>query len=295
MEDIKKKLQWLEIFLGYSCNLRCSFCFQKDLRKKNPKYIDEGVVRGVILEGFEQWKRSLIFSGWDPMGDKNLLSYVLYARELWYEDIRIHTNGIVLSSKEVFEKYVLAGVNGFILSVHGYGPVHDILVKLPWAFEKVFKALAHFVDLKKKYPYLVLDTNTVLTKHNYTTLHTLFKFLSFFPITRSQIVQLYSLGLFSQQEKSALYVTYEDFNPYLTRIIALYWRNITLENFPFCKVDISVYNNIISRQQYDNDAYWNIGENLEESSTTFIEKCRECEYRKQCTGIPKDYLQIFNF
>ncbi|MBT3726525.1 hypothetical protein HOG21_02225 [bacterium] len=47
---------------------------------------------------------------------------------------------------------------------------------------------------------------------NYKNLDKLFKFLSYFPITRSQIVQLYSLNLFTDLEKQHLYVSYDEFN-----------------------------------------------------------------------------------
>ena len=54
------------------------------------------------------------------MLDKNLMNYVIYAKTKGYEDIRIHTNGLMLASEVIFEKYILAGVNAFIMSIHGY-------------------------------------------------------------------------------------------------------------------------------------------------------------------------------
>lgn len=287
-------MNWVEIFLGYSCNLKCSFCFQKDLRYKNPKFIEEIKVKQIIFEWYNSWKQNLIFSWGDPMLDPKLLVYVEYAKNLGYNDIRIHTNWLILSNKTIFEKYVKSWVSWFIISIHWYDKLHDILVKNDWAFKKVTKTLLNFVELKKKYPYLVLDTNTVLTKHNYKTLFKLFKFLSFFPITRSQLVQLYSLWLYSDDEKKSLYLKYEDFKDVLDDIVLNFWKNLTLENFPFCETSTKVHKNILQRQRYDNDAYWNIWENLEESSTTYIKKCEKCEFKNNCTGYPKDYLKIFN-
>gem|GEM_PF-5963072 len=100
-----------------------------------------------------------------------------------------------------------------------------------------------------------MDTNTVLTRYNYKTLYNLFKFLSLFPITRSQLVQLYSLDLFSLKEKKDLYVSYEDFDTYLGKILTLENINITLENFPFCKINKKYYPHILERRIYNNDAY----------------------------------------
>jgi len=287
-------IKWIEIFLWYRCNLNCVFCFQKNLRKTEKNNIDYLKVKKIIDDWSENWKKSIIFSWWEPLLDKNIFDYISFAKQKGYTDIRIHSNWLILSKKEIFEQYILSWVNAFIVSIHWYWEVHDISVRSKWAFDKIKITLINFLELKKKYNYLVLDTNTVLTKYNYNTLDKLFKFLSFFPITRSQLVQLYSLWLYENKEKKSLYVKYEDFNWYLDNIIKIYWKNITLENFPFCQVNEFVYNNIIKRQIYNNDAFWYLWENLEESSTMYIEKCKKCEYKSFCAWIPKDYLQIFN-
>jgi hypothetical protein len=116
------------------------------------------------------------------------------------------------------------------------------------------KTFLNLREIKKYNSEFVIDTNTVLTKYNYKTLYTLFKFLSYFPITRSQIVQLYSLYLFDFSEKKKLYVPYNLFLNEIKKIVKIN-NNITLENFPLCKVDEKYWNYIIKRQKYDNEAY----------------------------------------
>jgi MoaA/NifB/PqqE/SkfB family radical SAM enzyme len=73
----------------------------------------------------------------------------------------------------------------------------------------------NLLEIKKENSKITIDTNTVLNKFNYKNLDILFKFLSYFPITRSQIVQLYSLYLFTFEEKKKLYISYDDFAPYI--------------------------------------------------------------------------------
>ena len=117
--------------------------------------------------------------------------------------------------------------------------------------------LLNIFNLKKADKNFVLDTNTVLTRLNYNSIHILTKFLSYFPVTRSQIVQLYSLYLFDINEKKDLYVSYDEFSKYIPRIVETN-KNITFENFPLCKVDRRYWNFILKRQKYNNDAYGNM-------------------------------------
>ena len=82
--------KWIEIFLGYSCHLKCSFCFQKDLRQQYPKFLEKTKVEKMIGDWYAQGKTFIVFSGGEATLDTNLYWYVSLSRELWYKDIRIH-------------------------------------------------------------------------------------------------------------------------------------------------------------------------------------------------------------
>lgn len=286
-------LNWIEIFLWYPCNQKCSFCFQKDLRYKESKFLDYEEVISIIDKWFLDWKNSIIFSWWESTMDKNLLNYILYCKKKWFSDIRVHTNGLIFSNNDILLEYYKSWINWIIISIHGYWKIHDYLVWLNWAFDKLKISLSNISNLIKNDNKFVLDTNTVLTKYNYNSIHILFKFLSYFPITRSQIVQLYSLYLFSLEEKKGLYVSYDKFKPYISKVIENN-HNVTFENFPLCKVDKVYWDFIIKRQKYDNDAYWNMWEWFEESDCTYLESCEKCLFKNDCVWIPKDYLKVFD-
>ncbi len=285
-------LNWLEIFLWYPCNQKCNFCFQKDLRFKESKFLDYDVVIDIIDKWFLEWKNSIIFSWWEATMDKNLLSYIKYCKNKWFLDIRVHTNWLLFSNNEKLLDYYNSWMNWVIISIHWFWKIHDYLVWLDWAFEKLKKTFLNIWYLISKDKNFVLDTNTVLTKYNYKTIHILTKFLSYFPITRIQVVQLYSLYLFSLGEKKSLYISYEEFYPFIWKIIESN-KSVTFENFPFCKFDNKYIDNIIKRKKYDNDAYWNMWEWFEESDCKFLDTCYSCKYREDCSWIPKDYLSVY--
>ena len=286
-------LNWLEIFLWYPCNQKCLFCFQKDLRKEKNKFLDYDYVISLIDNWFLEWKRSIIFSWWESTMDINLINYISYCKKKWFLDIRVHSNWIYFSNKENLYKYYNSWMTGIIISIHWYWKIHDYLVKLDWAFDLLKKTFLNLSDLKKKDNNFVIDTNTVLTKYNYKNIYVLAKFLSYFPITRIQIVQLYSLYLFNFNEKKSLYISYENFSSEIEKIINCS-SNITFENFPLCKVDNIYWDYIIKRQKYDNEAYWNMWEWFDESDCIYLDWCDKCKYKNLCTGIPKNYLEVFS-
>ena len=285
--------KWVEIFLWYSCHLKCSFCFQKDLRKKEPSFISKEIVEKIIIDWSNDNSTFLVFSWWEATLDKNLIYYIALAKEKGYIDIRVHTNGLTFASENILKQYIEAGMTGVVISIHWYGAIHDALVWLDGAFNKVKKTLINLYQIKKEYPDFVIDTNTAIAPLNKNNLAILFKFLSYFPITRSQIVQLYSLYLFSHDEKKSLYVPYKDFENELWKILKISNINVTLENFPFCKVDEEYWSHIEKRQKYNNDAYGNMWEWLEESSTIMLRNCSICRKKEICSGVPKDYIEIY--
>jgi len=286
------ELKWIEIFLWYACNQNCIFCFQKNLRYKEPKFVSYEYVINIIDKWIADKKKSIIFSGWESTLDPNLIKYIKYCNENGFVDIRVHTNWLIFSDKEVLNTYIFLWMTGVIISIHWYWKIHDYLVWFDWAFDKVKATLFNLIEIKKNNNKFVIDINTVLNKFNYNNLDVLFKFLSYFPITRNQIVQLYSLYLFDDKEKSKLYISYDKFIPEIWKI---YWvnKNITLENFPFCKVDKKYWDLITKRQKYNNEAYWNMWEWFEESDCTYLENCNLCSYKNECIWIPKDYLNVF--
>lgn len=286
--------KWVEIFLWYSCHLKCSFCFQKNLREQQPLFLNKEVVEDIIIKWAEKGGDFLVFSWWEATLDKNLLSYIELGKKNFYSDIRVHTNWLMFSSKNILDQYIQAGMTGVVISIHWYGMVHDKLVGLTGAFDKVRKTLLNLYEIKKENPKFVIDTNTALAPLNKNNLFTLFKFLSYFPITRCQIVQLYSLYLFSYKEKQSLYVTYKDFESELWKILNLSSIHVTLENFPFCKVEEKYWPHIEKRQKYNNNAYGNMWEWLEESSTELLEGCQKCIKKDICTWVPRDYIEIYS-
>lgn len=296
--DIKNQ-KWLEIFLWYTCNIKCDFCYQKDLRFEYTKNISKEEVELLIQNWKKQWKQFIIFSGWEPTLDKNLPYYIAYANSLWYEHIRVHTNGFGFRNYEYLEDLNKEGLTGVTISVHGFWKVHDIITKVDGSFSIIVQSLVNFQKLKKKDSSFVIDTNTVICKKNYKNIPQLIKFLSYFSITRWQIVLSYSLGLFTISEKKLLIPKYNEIVPYLEQCIdvaVIKKRKFVLENVPFCVISKEYWSSILENIKIQKDSITLKDGNLGITNSHWMEnskKCVDCSMKGTCRGIPEDYKELY--
>lgn len=295
--DIKEQ-EWLEIFLWYICNIKCSFCYQKDLRRRFSKNIEKIEVERLLKEGIEKEKKFVIFSGGEPTLDKNLWFYIGLAKDLGYEHIRVHTNGWWFRDfwylKDLYKKWL----TWVTLSVHWYGKIQDLISWVKWNFNYILQSLINFEKIKREDRNFIIDTNTVICKLNYKNIPTLVKFLRYFSITRWQIVLAYSLWLFSNFEKTKIVPTYEEIIPFLKESINIAQENkkkFVLENIPYCVVEkdywFAISENIKIQKEsilVDKWNVWNTNTNWMQNS----KKCEKCSMSSKCRWLPIDYFKV---
>jgi len=298
MSDIKD-LEWLEIFLGYACNVRCNFCYQKDLRLEHPKNFSKTHVESLIDQGFKAGKRFIIFSWWEATLDKNLPDYILYAKNLGFEHIRVHTNGFRFQKYDYLLDLANKGLTWVTISVHWIKKIHDLVSKVPWSFDVILKALVNFQKYKLIDSNFTIDTNSVVCKQNYKNIPQLVKFLSKFDVTRGQIVLAYSLDLFTQSEKQGIIPEYKYILPYLEETLDIAHTNkkkFVLENIPFCLLGDQYYSDVLENIKVLKESYTILDtqeSNLDNKWMYKWEKCKGCKLYENCRGIPEDYYNTY--
>ncbi len=298
MQDIKN-LDWLEIFLGYKCNVKCNFCYQKNLRIFYKENIKKSDVINLLDNWYKSWKRFVIFSWWEPTLDKNLEYYIKYSNTIWFKHIRVHTNGFMFNSYDYTLNLYKAWLTWVTISIHWYKEKHDQIVWVNGSFNIIINALKNFQKIKVNDNSFVYDTNTVVTKDNYKNLPKLINFLSFFNLTRWQIVLSYSLDLFNIKEKKNIIPRYEKILPYLKKslnISIVKNKRFVLENVPFCVIDKRYWWKIISNIKINKSSItikeWNIwNTNLTWMVSSL--KCKSCYFVDKCRWIPKDYYEAY--
>lgn len=298
MNDIKN-LEWLEIFLWYACNVKCSFCYQKDLRLEYKNNIEKEKVLNLIDDWFNQWKRFIIFSWWEATLDKNLSYYIWYAKNKGFEHIRVHTNGFWFKKYDYLQNLFDQWLTGVIISVHWFGKIHDSISRAPGSFQNILKALINFEKLKAIEPSFVFDTNTVICKQNYKYLEKLIVLLSKFTITRGQLVMPYTLDLFTHQEKLNLIPEFKNCIPYIIKLLDIWVNNnkrFVIENIPFCKIANHYWMHIIDNIKTIKDAVTlsdTYKSNLDDSWMKKWNDCQKCIMNNVCKWVPQDYFKIY--
>lgn len=299
MKNDIKELEGLEIFLWYKCNVNCSFCYQKDLRSRYKKNLEKDDVIKLLNIWFENWKKFIIFSWWEPTLDKNLWLYIDYSKKLWFEHIRVHTNWFWFRKFEYLKDLYNKGLTWITISIHWYNEFHDKIAWINWSFEIIKKALKNFELLKRMHNNFIIDTNTVVSNDNYKHIAKLVLFLCNFSITRGQIVLAYSLDLFSKEEKKMIIPEFKEIIPYLEKCLKvsyIYNKKFVLENIPFCVIEKKYWKQIITNIKIQKDSVtikeWNVW-NTNLSWMVNSDKCEECIMNSKCRRLPKDYYEIY--
>jgi len=222
-----------EVMLHKLCNEKCLFCSQEhETRLTAPKPSDADIFFR-ILQGKKQWYQMLWFTWWEPLIHPKIVDYVKFASKIWFDFIRIQTNGVMLHDENLTKNLVDAWVTFFKLSIHHYiAEKHNKLVWLPWAFEKVMKWVEYISKLWAR-----IWVNMVVTKENYKDL---VNFCSFFLDKWARdfviILPLYEGNMGKEWKK--IWVKFTDTVPYIIDVLhffdSLWLKRPLILNLPLC-------------------------------------------------------------
>lgn len=133
------------MWLGQTCNQRCYFCYfaRRILDQNHPEHdfmeIDKAKEICRTLREF-YGNTSIDIQGGEPTIYADIFELIRYCREIGLYPTLI-TNGLVLGRPGVLEKYRNAGIRDFLVSLHGIGGVHDEVVGVNGAYEKIVRAI----------------------------------------------------------------------------------------------------------------------------------------------------------
>ena len=157
----------LELFLNYSCQAKCAFCY-------NPPITDELLRRELpyaraaeaLYAAARGGARRLNLHGGEVTLRDDLPKILRLARKVGFEQVTLVTNGVRLGAARYARALSVAGVTHVRLSVHAPDAgSHDAIVEVPGAFERVLLAIGHLRRLG-----VPLGLNFVLVKANTASL-----------------------------------------------------------------------------------------------------------------------------
>ncbi len=141
------------------CDYRCTFCFMG-----SDKHVAENARLVAELDYDEEWRRiesiidegrnnpeinALHIMGNDPCHHPHLIRAVEYAKQQGYCGVVLESNAVAYDDAELAAGVIAAGVTKLKIPVYGAtAEVHDAIVRLPGAFDRLMAALNNFAEHK---------------------------------------------------------------------------------------------------------------------------------------------------
>lgn len=178
----------VDVKVWFACNNYCTFCVQWDKRLKyKPRTLDE--INEILLEEYNKWAKYVVFTWWEPTVHPKLVEAVQYAKDIWYKQIQIQSNGTNFDKMDYVKKLINAWVTEFSPSIHGFNrETHNKQVWTPGAWDKVIKWL---INLRKLNQCVII--NSVITKDNYKEIPELAALLIKLQVTQFQFAFVHIL------------------------------------------------------------------------------------------------------
>lgn len=247
----------VDINVGYSCNERCKFCYYiqtvKDREKEKDLPTEE--VRKRIAFIRSQGIETLEFTGGEPTIRTDLIELVTYAKSLGFRSISMITNALRLSFPDYTKALVEAGVDDFLISIHGHNAeVHDRVTEIPGGFDKVLVGVKNLLTHPVK-----VRANCVISGINYTgAVETLALYHSL-GLQTANFILFNPIVEADWRSAPELNVAYSDAAPYIHKAIDAYKdkiQKITVRYIPLCVMKgYESYVTNMPQIQYDPDEW----------------------------------------
>ena len=180
---------WVRII--NACNSACIFCLDSD--SHDLRIIDEKEIQTKIKDSYKPWLyNKIIISGWEASIDPRFLSFLSYARDIWYERIQTITNWQRFSNPEFMAEAVRNWLQELTFSIHWHtSKLHDFLTWIPGSFDKAISAL---VEIKKNHPQIIVNIDIVLNRLNIDFLPDIIRFFMKFDVYEYDLLQVIPFG-----------------------------------------------------------------------------------------------------
>jgi MoaA/NifB/PqqE/SkfB family radical SAM enzyme len=136
----RKPLRYVDLAIGYACNLKCQHCFATALDKKGRRRITPAEFRGIVRQAMELGALNFSFQGGEPTLYPELLDFIKNTfprRNL----ISVTTNATLLNEEKI-RTLKKAGVDILTISLDSAAPEeHDRFRGVKGTFEKTMNTI----------------------------------------------------------------------------------------------------------------------------------------------------------
>jgi len=282
------ELTKIEIVTGFSCNNNCLFCSVR--RKRYDKSLEE--LKKDIDLSVKERPKEINFTGGEPTIRTDIFELIKYTENKNVKEIRITTNGRILSYKGFTKRLVDNGLTGAIFSIHAHIPeLHDYLTQVKNSFLQTLQGLKNLKEFTDS-----IDVNIVINKKNYIHLPILTEML-FGKFDVRAICLIFPIIDGNILENKFLIPDYQEIKEYLYRSLDIaegMKKTIWVLNVPSCF--FKGYEKYASCGELKTKMIWpDMDVNLDEQrkkDNIKIDVCSSCKYNSSCIGIQPRYIEI---
>lgn len=289
---------------NYLCNNNCIFCVdgEKDNLPLPPAM--------KIFKLLREWRKktdSILFCGPEPTLNPHLCDFIKKAVYLDYAEIRLITNGRLLSYFNFAEKVVKNGVTELCVSFHGSNKrIQEAQTRTPESFNQTLKGCQNLSILKSFYPFKWY-INFTFNKLNISNLYKFFKMaISFNGLNGLNISAIMPKGR-ALHYFDIVVPTYSDLAKRFQSVISRFEKTIALKKklekefnvkitgIPFCLMKgyetyIGPYNELFLLKDARDKGTKDFGEELEQERIKGAQ-CKRCRHYRVCSGVWEEYVK----
>ena len=293
------------ILSGPACNNNCIFCMEHHGAQRSRRYASITPAR-VLRELREHAAGGeVMFTSGEPSLNRNLPTYVRWARQLGYRQIGLTTNARRLSYEPYARELLDAGLNLVVVSVHGPDArCHDGQTRTPGSFRQTLGGLETLGRLKSEYQ-LVIHTSTVVGQRNYR------RFLETYHLFQPRSVDQVVFNVMQPLGRAArnlarLVARYSDIITEFAGFLAAVGQPrppVFLVDLPPCTTEglpdeVRGYVELSFFSQYSREGRRSRRESRvvkEEKNRAKRDECGRCAYDDQCLGVWRNYVAVYGW
>ncbi len=133
------------------CNLRCSMCGHKNMKRK-PAKMEEGLVYKILDEIAEKKPETRVwmtYFGEALILKDKLIEYIRYAKDKGLKDVVFNSNGQLLT-KEMSRKLLEAGLDGIYVGIDAFSEETYKKLRVGGKYDKVVANVSTFLEMEKR-------------------------------------------------------------------------------------------------------------------------------------------------
>ncbi len=286
----------LHLILGFSCNSNCVCCTKT--RYSHLGDIGTARAKELLLSGVKNGCTDVVFTGGEPTIRADLGELVLHAKQIGFKRVHVQTNGRMLSYPDFCKKLVDAGVDRFLVSIHGPSPdVHDAISRAPGSFEQAVRGIKNLKKLGQR-----VAVNSLICKPNYRFIPESAKLFVDLGVDSLQFSFIHSKGN-AEKNVELLLPRMSSVKEFVHKGVSISLKagiKTMVEAYPFCFME--GYESCCSERfkpSIELRSPVSLTENFNEVRKKWGrvkgEKCRACKYFNVCEGPWREYVELFGW